>query len=96
VSDELKCARLALREIRDKARDPYLRGIATLGLQQSGGLDAPTVDDVLGPRGGWRNRAAKRNGKRGGRPREALPCIHCGAKTRERDASRRAWCGCAP
>jgi hypothetical protein len=34
--------------------------------------------------------AVQRNGKRGGRPRELLPCIHCETETRDRDASRRA------
>jgi hypothetical protein len=41
-----------------------------------------------------KTRAARRNAKLGGRPRLALPCVHCGSPTLERDSSRRAACGC--
>jgi hypothetical protein len=54
----------------------------------------------LGRRGGKAKSAAKskavvENGHLGGRPRLELPCIKCGTKTKDRDASRRADCGCA-
>lgn len=43
-----------------------------------------------------KRRTARANGKMGGRPKgkQDLPCRKCSAPTTERDASRRADCGC--
>jgi hypothetical protein len=54
---------------------------------------------ALGRRGGKANTAAQRAARalgprNGGRPRKKLPCIRCRKLTTERDASRRADCGC--
>lgn len=56
---------------------------------------AASDPSVAWTRGGWRNASGKRNGKLGGRPVQELPCRKCSTATTNRDASRRADCGCA-
>lgn len=81
----LSRARKALRLIEHKSAEPKIRGYAALGLRYSAPASETSARLV---------RAARKNGEKGGRPREELPCRACATPTRERDASRRPWCGC--
>lgn len=85
MTDYLCRARKILRLIESKSTEPKIRGYAALGLRYSAPASATSARLV---------HAARKNGKRGGRPREELPCRACATPTRERDASRRPWCGC--